>query len=168
MKRMYLARKITRAKWGEAIGLSVGRVPADAITADLRTQNNTLSFWRCGSADDSEIDDVVLALAAASDKMAKLELVWVSEAELREDGLTLSETAGRTWVPDMVARHVDVQHLDLDQLEKVTGRVLEALTEERYRRVPKAHVKRVLTSAVGARRVERGDLQINVASEIDG
>ena len=146
----------------------MGRVPADAVTADLRTQSNTLSFWRCGSANDNEIDDAVLALAAGRDRIAKLELVWVREADLQEDGLSLSETEGRTPVRDLVAHHVDVQQLDFDQLAKVTGRVLAALAEGRYRRIGRANVKRVLTSAIAAKRVVREALPPDVASEFGG
>lgn len=164
--RMYLARKVTRAKWREEI--SVGRVPADAVTADLRTQSNMLSFWRCGSANDNEIDNAVLALAAGSDRIDKLELVWVSEADLREDGLSLSETKGRTPVPDLAEHHVDAQHLDYDQLGKVAGRVLAAIAEGCYRRVRKANVKELLAAAIEAKRVERSALPSKLASEFDG
>ena len=34
---MFLARKITRAKWNPQKGLSEGEIVADAVTADLRT-----------------------------------------------------------------------------------------------------------------------------------
>lgn len=146
----------------------MGRVPADAVTADLRTQSNTLSFWRCGSAKDNEIDNAVLALAAGSNRIDKVELVWVPEADLQEDGLSLSETEGRTPVQDLVAHHVDVRQIDFDQLAKVTGRVLAALAEGRYRRVARAHVKIVLTNAIAAKRVEREALPPHLASEFGG
>ena len=42
---MFLARKISRAKWPATRELSVSEIPADAVTGDLRTQNNALSFF---------------------------------------------------------------------------------------------------------------------------
>jgi hypothetical protein len=49
-----LARKVARAKWEPRSDLGDGTIAADAVTADLRTTENTLSFWRCNSssADD--------------------------------------------------------------------------------------------------------------------
>ena len=35
---MFLARKITRAKWSNKAELSADEIPADAVTADLRTR----------------------------------------------------------------------------------------------------------------------------------
>ncbi len=43
---MFLARKITQAKWRPKEGFADGEIAADAVNADLRTQDNSLSFWR--------------------------------------------------------------------------------------------------------------------------
>ena len=51
---MFLARKISLAKWSkkqEQGELAEDEIPADAVTADLRTQDNKLSFWRCGDGE---------------------------------------------------------------------------------------------------------------------
>ena len=50
---------ITRPKWQPKDGLALDEIPADAITADLRTANNALSFWQCGQATDLEVSDAV-------------------------------------------------------------------------------------------------------------
>jgi hypothetical protein len=66
---MFLARMITRPKWQPKQGLASDEIPADAITADLRTSNNVLSFWQCGEATDPEISTAVLAIAAGRDRL---------------------------------------------------------------------------------------------------
>ena len=119
---MFLARKITRAKW-EHTTINAGRIPADAVTADLRTRNNALSFWRCGSASDEELDDAVLALAAGSTRLLKIDLVWVSEADLQADGQELVDTKGQTPVQDLIEKHVDAQQLDYERLGKSRPRL---------------------------------------------
>ena len=48
---MFLARKVSLAKWSKKDELAEGEIPADAVTADLRTQDNKLSFWRCGNGE---------------------------------------------------------------------------------------------------------------------
>ena len=61
-----LARKISRAKWEATKDLGDGEIQADAVSADLRTMGNTLSFWRCASASDDALGRTVLAMAAAA------------------------------------------------------------------------------------------------------
>ncbi|HVQ74450.1 MAG TPA: hypothetical protein VMT79_02820 [Candidatus Binatia bacterium] len=39
-----LVRKVTRAKWERREELGQGEIPSDAISADLRTTDNALSF----------------------------------------------------------------------------------------------------------------------------
>ena len=57
---MFLARKITRAKWDTGQELSAGEISADAVTSDLRTKENTLSFWRCRTETNGDVEDAVL------------------------------------------------------------------------------------------------------------
>ena len=48
---MFLARKITHAKWKRQDllpHLTSDEISADAVTADLRTSEDSLSLWRCG------------------------------------------------------------------------------------------------------------------------
>lgn len=160
-----MARKITRAKWGEQ-DVPVEQLAADAVTSDLRTQNNTLSFWRCGSARSEEIGDAVLALAAGSERLDKVELVWLLEEDLRSDGLMLSETKGRTPVPSLAEQHVDVQELDYGGLGRVAQRILSALAEGCCQRTTKATVKKILVEAIADERLQREALEPKVANEV--
>lgn len=91
---MFLARKITRAKWVDA-HLNSGEIPADAVTVDLRTRNNTLSFWQCGDATEEELDEAVLALAAAAQRVESIDIVWLSYDELHRDWMSLQDL--RRW-----------------------------------------------------------------------
>jgi hypothetical protein len=76
---VYLARKITCAKWESREGFAAGGIPADAVTADLRTTGNTLSFWKCEPPPDDGIGAVVLGLATGAARIDWLDLVWVEE-----------------------------------------------------------------------------------------
>lgn len=162
---MFLARKITRAKW-EHTTINAGRIPADAVPADLRTRNNALSFWRCGSASDEELDDAVLALAASSTRLDKIDLVWVSEADLQADGQELVDTKGQTPVQDLIEKHVDAQQLDYERLGKIAAKVALAINGCRFRRVSKQRVKSLLAKAMERQRVEITELG-GVASELN-
>ena len=61
---MFLARKITQAKWRPKAGFAEGEIAADAVTVDLKTQDNSLSFWRCPTETTQDLEKAVLAIAA--------------------------------------------------------------------------------------------------------
>ena len=163
---MFLARKITRAKWETKLELSAGEISADAVTSDLRTQENSLSFWQCGTGEEAEVKEAVLAIASARDRVDRLDLVWLADDELRADGQTLKNTAGRTPITELARRHVDVCRLDYVRLGKVARRVVIAIEEDRYLRLTKVRVTKLLAAAVGQGRIDLGNLQKNVRAEV--
>ena len=167
---MFLARKIARAKWdatrNSERGLAEGEISADAVTADLRTQGDTLSFWQCYTEANGDVEDVVLAIAAASDRLDKLDIVWLAVEDLQEDGHTLKDSAGRTPVADIVKRHVDICKLDYVRLGKVAQRVAGAIQRKRCRRFTKGRVKELLSTAVGQGRINPKDLADSLREEI--
>ena len=166
---MFLARKISLAKWSkkqEQGELAEDEIPADAVTADLRTQDNKLSFWRCGDEEGIEVNEAVLALAAAGTRVDKIDVVWLAADELRSDGQTLQDTKGRTPVLELAELHVDVCRLDYMRLGKVAQRVVTALKKERYLRLRKARVRNLLAEAVEQGRIDPKDLQKRVREEL--
>ena len=163
---MFLARKISLAKWSKKSELEVGEIPADAVTADLRTQDNKLSFWRCGDAEGIEINEAVLALSAAGTRVDKIDVVWLAADDLQNDGQTLQDTKGRTPVLELAELHVDVCRLDYIRLGKVAQRIVTALKEEQYLRLRKARVKSLLGKAVKQERIDPNDLQQRVREEL--
>ncbi len=72
---MYLVRKINHAKWERTNGLAPGGIPADAVTVDLRTMNNSLSFWRYTGDHYEGLCEAVLALAAGFERLDKADVV---------------------------------------------------------------------------------------------
>ena len=161
---MFLARKITLAKWKAKRELSEGEISADAITADLRTRENKLSFWRCDS--ETEVEDAVLAIAAAGERVDKFYIVWIDEDELKTDGQTLEDTPGRTHVTELIERHVDVCRLDYVRLGKVAHRVLTAIKEKRFMLLKKRRLTDILVAAVEQERVNLDDLEKRVQEEV--
>ena len=146
---MFLARMVTRAKWEAPTGLPTGQIAADAVTGDLRTQQNALSFWQCGTGTRNDVEDAALAIAAGRDDVAKLEVVWLADEELRADGQTLRTTAGRTPVGELVSRHVDVCQLDYARLGTLARQVLRAIEAGRYLRLTQARVTKILADLAG-------------------
>lgn len=165
---MFLARKITRAKWAATEDLSVGEIPADAVTVDLRTQENSLSFWRCPTDSDSDVEEVALAIAAAGERVDRLDIVWLADEELQNDGHVLNNTEGRTPLTGMATMHVDVSRLDYVRLGKVARQVDAALEGDRHRRLTKARVKSLIKRAVEQGRIDGSDLHDKLRAEVAG
>ena len=165
---MFLARKITRAKWDIVKDLSEGEISADVVTADLRTEGNSLSFWQCGGGGETEIEEAALAIASGRDSVDKLDLVWLAEEELRADGQRLRSTDGRTAVIEMIPRHVDVYGLDYVRLGNVARHIVAAIEKRRFRRLTKRHTTSLLVGAVEEGRIELADLQMRVLKAVRG
>ena len=163
---MFLARKISLAKWSKKGELAEGEIPADAVTADLRTQGNALSFWRCGDGERVEVEEAALAIAAACDSVDKVDIVWLASAELQDDGQTLQDTKGRTPVLELAELHVDVCRLDYIRLGRIAKCLVTALKKERYLRLRKARVRNLLAEAVEQGRIDPNDLEKRVREEL--
>ena len=143
-----MARMISRAKWERKEWMDEGEISADAVTADLRTQGNNLSFWCCVDETDEEIDNVALAIAAGRNRIDKVEIVLINDEDLRNDGQTIMSSDGRTPVESLVKLHVDVIQLDYHRLGKLARRVASAVAAEQFRRISKKRVATLLVTAI--------------------
>ena len=157
---MFLARKITRSKWEDRQDIGDDEISADAVTADLRTHGKTLSFWRCGDGKKHEVEDVVLAMASAGQRLDKIEVVWVADKVLRDAAdQRLKSTNGRTPVADLVNQHVDLHGLDYGRLGATAKCIVAALAKDQYRVLSKKKVKNILIKAIEMKRLKPEGLQ---------
>lgn len=163
----FLARKVARAKWEASGGIEPQEIPADAVTTDLRTTGNKLSFWKCGTAAEEELRRVVLALASAAERIDTVDIVWVAKAALEATGVALEVSDGRTPVADMVKNHMDVLRLDLVRLGKVAQQVANAVRQEQHLRLTRKEVVRILTDAVEAKVVGTSSLEDKVREDVE-
>ena len=167
---MLLARKIARAKWNAQRsvlqGFGAEEIRADAITADLRTRDDALSFWRCPTGDRDELEEVALAIAAMGDRPSKLDLVWLKYVELQADGLVLKNTRGDTPVADLADMHVDVCKLDYVRLGTVARRVVAAIAEQRCCRFSATDVKQLLLAAIREKRIKLDNLKPTLKEKV--
>ena len=164
---MYLARKFERAKWDAQYGVAVGEIPADAVSVDLRTSKNTLSFWDCGEATLDEIKDVVLALAAARDRNDKVDVVWVAKDKMAIHKLEIIESQGKTLVKSLVDKHRDAIALDYVRLGEIAHVLAESLDNGRYHRFTRQEVVKIIGVAVSDGRIKKNDLTEKVRRDLD-
>ena len=163
----YLARKITRAKWDARGDFAAGEIPADAVTADLRTSGNTLSFWKLELLGNDEICRTALALATAAERIDPMDLVWVHEEIVTANGIILNPSAGRTPVAALREDHVDMEKLDLDRLSSVATFIRDALALDQHKRFTRTELIGVIAEAVSNDLLSLDDLQPKVRKEIE-
>ena len=164
---MFLARKITRCKWDHKEGqLAEGEIAADAVTADLRTRNNELSFWQCGEAEGDDLRKVALAIASGQTKIVKIDLVWLCCNDLQADRQYMRKTKGDTPVQSLKQLHMDLCRIDHVRLGRIALRVSEAIKNNHYYRVNRSCVIDILVEAVSKGLLGVDDLKNNVREEI--
>src|SRR5690242_12787302 len=126
----YLARKISRSKWEIKLPEHPNEIRADAITACLRTTQDSLSFWQC-KRDEQDIAEVVLALSAPMDKIETIDIVLLDKDTMVSNNLSLEATEGITPVADLRNRHIDLVNLDMIRLCHV-GREIAAKVRQDF------------------------------------
>ena len=158
-----LARKIALAKWKSQVG---SEIPADAVTGDLRTNGNALSFWSVASPSREDFASVVLALASAADRVDKLDLTWIHRASLTQVGILVEATEGRTPVESLKKLHFDVAKLDLKRLGRVAELISDAIAGDRHYRWSKKEVLQILAKAATAGELDPAQLSEGVQAEV--
>ena len=163
----YIARKISRAKWDPKEGLTAAAIPADAVTGDLRTQKNALSFWTCADSAQHTVQAVALALAAAADRLDRIDVVWLARSAFESADIRFEPTAGNTPVADARGKHLDAIRLDLTRLGMIAEQIALAIRQDEWCRFTRKDVLQLLAEAVSDRRVDSNRLQASVRSDVN-
>ncbi len=162
-------RKVNAAKWQTSKGLVAGEVSADAVTSDLRTTDNELSFWACPSNDDAELQETVLALATGGDRLDKMDVAWIERQAVDAAQLTIRETPehANTPVDSLRGRHVDVAKLDVTRLGTVAGLIHAAVTATKWKRFARKEVLAVVVAAIRGGRVNTDSLKDGLREAVE-
>ncbi|MGH9802360.1 MAG: hypothetical protein ACRD82_18505 [Blastocatellia bacterium] len=164
----YLVRKITRAKWDSGDEFALDEIPADAVTADLRTTGNSLSFWKLEEpSDDEQIHLIALALAAGAERIDRMDLAWVEENDFHDHGISMNPSEGRTRIVSLRKFHVDAIKLDLARLCIVASSISEALSRNQHQRFTKKEITQILVEAARTGLLSLNDLAPKVREDIE-
>lgn len=122
-----LLRKISPNKWKENLGKNPSNYTADAITGCTRTSSNTLSVWHShtGDFDDDTVKELIVGLAVSMPQPAKIDVIWLDEAELIARGLEIQSTEGNTIYIGVNSRHKDIENLDHEKLGIVGEHIVD-------------------------------------------
>jgi hypothetical protein len=148
----YLVRKIAPAKWSGVQSLET--LSADALTADLRTTDNTLSLWAIGSKD--ELSDAVLALAVSKQakKIEKMDLVLIPEETLLSKQLSIRASPGDTFAEGLSDMHREVVGLKYPSLGVFAQIIIDLLSKNALATITKTDVENIVKAAYNDKTID--------------
>lgn len=161
---MFFSRKIAKAKWEkakEACGnsIDIDEFPADTLTADLRTSQNTLSLWCV-----ENLDDVVLAMM--SNDQSKLETINILYLE-DISGLKTHDTPGNTTIDALQSKHKDIYNLNYRDLGVVAKKFLGAYVNNNCKTYYRKDIKKILNDAISKHKIDKTKFNESVRTALD-
>jgi hypothetical protein len=163
---IFLARSISMAKWKSRTHIAENEIPADAVTYDMRTGDNTLSFWLYDPGKEGSLDDVALALASARDNIQRLDLVWLDHKQVQQMNLKIDLTRGETPAKHLQDNHRDVVGIDLTRLVDLARSVANAVTNNQTKRFTERQIHEILYKAAKEKLISSNDLKASVAEKV--
>jgi hypothetical protein len=165
-----LARIAKATKWEESPSGDENEVSADAITTDMRTQGNRLSFWKFEEDDgDSFVEETILALYTTpftEKTLDKIDVIWIPISTIESDGFELCQNDGTTPLENLKKHHIDVSVLDGERVLLLASRIAEAVRSGRRKRTRRKEVEKLIANAVISGRVELESLSHRFKDDI--
>ena len=162
----FLARSISTAKWKAKTNIAANEISADAVTHDMRTIGNTLSFWLYDPAREGSLEEAALALASIRDNIQRLDLVWVDQKIVEQINLRVESTQGETPARHLKSNHRDVIGLDVTRLMALAQNLANALINNQTRRFTEKQIHTLLCNAAKNNLIAMDDLKSSVAEKI--
>lgn len=160
-----LARKVSLAKWRSPAWASIESIPADAVSIDLKTSGNTLSFWRAGGGDADSEEQATLALLGTLQRLDKMDIAFVDESLLA--GINVQANPGSTAFTELRGLHVDLADLNHEALS-LTAKALGAeVFSSRTRQLTRLEVKKRLQDALREGRIVGDSLPADLRKDLE-
>lgn len=159
-----LVRKIEQAKWLQNDILNGADVSADAITNCMKTKCNALSTWHIDN--EEELDYAVLAIVAGHDHLDSIDVVWLSQEDLPERGLSVENSRGDTPLEEWADKHTDIVDLSYQSLGRLADCIVTCFREERVKRYTRSALKQLLRDAITSGRLNPDHLAGSLAAKL--
>lgn len=163
---MFLARSISAQKWQSHNNIGKRQISADAVTYDMRTTDNCLSFWLCDPSSESSLEDVALALASTRESVDRLDLVWLAEEQVKGMRVRIDEVSGETPAKQLNNKHRDIAGIDVWRLARLGRGIATAVKATQWKRFTKKEVLEILLKAVKGGLIALSDLGEPLAGKI--
>jgi hypothetical protein len=118
------------------------------------------------TTDDAALRRAVLALAAAAERVDRIDVAWLTVASVDDNGIAHKDTPGNTPVTSLRGDHVDLVQLDLRRLGRVAELIAEAVGNGNHKRLTNKKVVDIVVQAVKDDLVAVEDLEARVQQEV--
>lgn len=146
-----LVRKIQHGRWPKS-NCELGEICGD-VFGDIRTTNNTLSFWRIEDMDD--LDEAILAIITGSGfKPETVVVAWIDEELVLANDISIESTPGDAAARDLSDTHRDLCNLTYSSLGTISKLLLESIHSNRYERRIRSKVISQLRNAKSENKLE--------------
>ena len=159
-----LIKWISIAKWRKNKPRLGREASADAITADLRTNDNNLSVWEIFSIE--ELEDAVLAMVSERNKIDKIDVVYLPKELVEKRDLSVILTDGKTRYTKFIDRHRDIADLNYVSLERVSDCVVESVNMNRVKSFSKHEILLLLLTGMESNKIKFEALHPTLVEDI--
>lgn len=147
-----LVRKISRAKWPSQ-ECSIDEIFADAI-GDLKTTNNTLSFWEISSEEELEAAALALSASSKSERLETISIVWIPKEDLTDSNILIkSDNPGDTVIEDLAQKHRDLYKITYKSLGILARFINDEIMKNHCKRYTRKEVRIALAQAYKDNRI---------------
>lgn len=159
----FLVRKIERARWdgSDVVG---NRIKADVVASCIRPNKSELSVWF--AEDQASIAQAKLAMLAAMNKLATVDLVILPVSEVENAGLKIVETLPKVCPELLKHLHRDIQDLDLDSLKIVAQIIQRNISVNNTERMIRSQCKSILTDAIQKNLINASELNPELVTHL--
>lgn len=159
----YLVRKIERSRWNGS-DVENGRIKAEVVAHCIRPFKSGLSVWY--AQDYKDIEQAKLALLAAMNKIATIDLIIIPEEQIMAAGLRLAATPAENGENRFKHLHRDICDLDLDSLKVIAKIIQTYIATDKIERLTLLTCKNILTTAIKNQLLDVHDLDPGIAKKL--
>ncbi|MDD4187496.1 MAG: hypothetical protein PHX04_01820 [Bacilli bacterium] len=146
----YYVRKINRAKWKTSEKLNdkedVNKLEADFLSSCLKVQHGEISLWKI--KDESEINDVVIAIVSVGDYADKVDLILIDENDLNNVDITpINAPEGNTKIREQHYKLCDLNYEAIGKVAKIIFNKIET-DVTKCKRISARETKSIIINAV--------------------
>lgn len=159
-----ILRTIRKSKWyknNNVAWLKQGEIQADAL-GDLLTKNNTLSVWLVED-DQSNIEQIVTALAASRDTISNLDYAIFQIDLLANANIKIENNEGATPYEKANRFHRDLVELTATKLINLAETIL---VNSQIERISEKKIGNLLETAVQNREIDKKKLRPGIANKL--
>lgn len=143
----FYIRKIDRAKWSKT-DANTGDITADAITNDLATRSNQLSFWIAETEEEKDVNEILIAIMSTfTSGLDTFDIVIFEENE-KPENIDLNKSEAVTHYDQMKNNHCDFINLTLSKLDSISKVIYSKIKDGKSKRITKGAAKQLLRTAI--------------------